>query len=143
MKIKYLFLLFALILFGFQCNRQSKNTDEVIDFFFHYVKNGEYEKIESLRSQVFTNDPEGDKFHFARLHNLLIEHGIPSKDNWKIRYDTTHEILKMKIYSIVIYKEFDQKRKRDEGAVIDFTFDYERTHTGDSIMFYNLHSLWD
>lgn len=71
-----------------------------------------------------------------------MEHGIPTKDKWKISYDTTHEILKMKKYSIEIYKEFNQKEKRDKGAVIDFTFDYERTHTGDSIMWFNLHSLW-
>ena len=142
MKIKYLFALFTVMLFGFKCNRRPKNTDEVVAAFFYYVKNGEYDKIESLRSQVFSKDPEGDRHYLSLLHDQLIQHGIPAKDSWEIKYDTTHEILKLKKYVIVIYKEFNQKEKRDNGFVMDFTFDYERSHTGDSIMFFNYHHLW-
>jgi len=135
-------MLLAISLLVSNCKRQPKNTDEVVETFFNYAKNGDYEKAESLLWQKLRNDPEGEIYHLKRLHDLLVQYGIPEKKNWKITFDTTGEIVKMKIYTIELYKKFNQKKNRDEGDVIDFTFDYEQSHIGDSIMFFNLHPLW-
>ena len=125
---------------GFKCNRQPKNTDEVVAAFLNDVKNGDYDNARSLRCKVLGIDTLREKQDIQRLHALLTDHGIPTKDKWKITYDTTHEILKMKMYSVEIYKEHNHGR--DEGYDIDFTFDYSRMHIGDSIMNLNLHQLW-
>ena len=142
MKIKYTLLLLALMLLGFKCNRQPKNTDEVVAAFLNYVKDGDYDNARSLRCKVLRTDTLRENHDMKRLHSLLTDHGIPAKDKWKISYDTTGDILKTKMYSIEIYKEFNSNRHKNEGAVLDFTFDYSRIHIGDSIMNLNLHSLW-
>ncbi len=141
--IKYAVVLLAMSIMAFSCARQPKNTDEVVETFFYCVKNGDYDKIKSLRAQCFVNDTEGDNIKLKLLHDYLAENGIPTKDKWKISYDTNRRILKTKMYAVEIYRKYDQKEKRNKGAVIDFTFDYERTHTRDSIMWFNLHSLWN
>src|SRR4051812_46675372 len=91
MKINsYCLALFIIIFFLQGCKDKHIAVSEL---FLEYVKNADYDKAKSLLNNGVerTFGAEGLDFRLKRAHEMLEHCGIPTKDKWKIVYDTARE----------------------------------------------------
>ena len=143
MNIKLLGLFVLGVLFiSLGCKPQQNNIEDVSIKFFDYVKKGDYNGAKSLCAQHFRQgNSVNDNSSLEQIHDALDVHNIPPKDKWRVKYDTIG-IFKTKTYTIEIYRNDSSKRPKS-GLAVDLSFDYTRNYTGDSIIFFNPHPIWD
>jgi hypothetical protein len=129
MKFKLCIVIFLLTGSLSKCKSTDTSNNLVSKKFIEYIKNENYDKARSLFCKKMDEfNPQYTNANLRKTHDLLMKYDIPSEDKWHVEYDTSRGPLKIKKYTIPIYKEayielYFEKNKKDSIYIYSLFYD--------------------